>query len=324
MSSSRAYDFTEISSSGSGNPRPEDEGQETILSDVPTQTSYNSRRSDASSLSQHDRELRSFPLAMISKSFFFVACAMFLWLSIDDLYWADEARSIPTSVLQADDDLTWRQFRSRQGGRTVGDSDATGIGYTRESMVGNSPEQYDPNEITWSELRNKNDNNRRNLRLRQQQQQQQQFHRRRQQQDDAGVAFQTPWNQLPFLMQIAAATLGYDENSWDNGLSVFTDTIAWEDLTPEQQEAAIALGYEEYLWNMLRGFTEASSQVQDTTNEANPAASNQDWGQYFWSELPEEIRIEAEKVRRFPCTHLLWLTKPKLIHVFTSLDKAGL
>jgi hypothetical protein len=172
-----------------------------------------------------------------------IACAMFLWLSIDDLYWANDAQNIPESVLEADDDLTWKQFRNRQSGRkaewaSVVDviNDNSGSGYVRTSSAQDAGEDED--EITWSELKNSNFGGRRILRLASQ-------HRRRAQTGD--ISYHTQWSDLPLSKQIAAATLGHDETSWNTGLPTFADFIKWDDLTDDQEAAAEELGYNQYL-----------------------------------------------------------------------------
>lgn len=170
---------------------------------------------------------------------------MFLWLSIDDLYWADETRTIPQSVLEADDDLTWRQFRNGQKDeKTVADNtQAAGSGnggYTRPSTMGTEEEE---DELSWSELKDKYGNGQgRYLRVNDSSNGQQQSRRKEQ---EAGVTFLTPWEELPFSKQISASVLGHDATSWNSGQPVFTDTMSWDQLTTEQQEAAVSLGYDQ-------------------------------------------------------------------------------
>ena len=239
--SNKAYDMTDISSASSGGPRRTGEvgSQEPILYmyDVPDQTS-------SSSSSEHDKELSNFPLAMTSKVFFFIACAMFLWMSIDDLYWAHDAQNIPETVLEADDDFTWQQFRSRQRGQSeptsqVVDSRSTngGTGYVRTNSDQNNDEDG-LNVMTWSELRNSDYGGRRGLLLSLQ-------HGRRLQNGD--ITYHTLWSDLSVSKQIAAITLGHNETSWNTGLTTFADVIRWNDLTDDQRKAAEELGYNQYL-----------------------------------------------------------------------------
>jgi hypothetical protein len=51
------------------------------------------------------------------------------------------------------------------------------------------------------------------------------------------------WVDIPFDIQSAYTVLGYNQNSWDNGIEVDADTVDWAELTPEQQEAALFIGY---------------------------------------------------------------------------------
>jgi hypothetical protein len=236
-----AYDMTEISSSGSEGPRlsGEQEAREAILYmyDVPDQTS-------SSSSSQHDRELNNFPVAMTSKVFFLIACALFLWLSIDDLRWANDVQNIPETVLDADDDVTWQQFRSRQSGQNAGSvtvvdgrSDSGGSGYVRTSSAGDNGEDEE-DDFTLSDLQTGDYGGRRILQLALQ-------HRRRAKNGD--VSYHTPWSDLPTSQQIAATILGQNETSWNTGLPTFADLINWDALNDDQKAAAEELGYNQYL-----------------------------------------------------------------------------
>jgi hypothetical protein len=56
------------------------------------------------------------------------------------------------------------------------------------------------------------------------------------------------WVDIPFDIQSAYTVLGYNQNSWDNGIEVDADTVDWAELTPEQQEAALFIGYTEFIW----------------------------------------------------------------------------
>ena len=271
-SNKNAYDMTEISIPSHDAVEVED--QQSILSGVPSQKSYHSRRSKGSlsltsNMSEEERELNSFPLALTSKLFFLVGCAMYLWLSIDDLRWAHEARTIPASVLEADDDVTWRSFRSSQQQQQQSAS-STGNGYTRPATASNGE---DEDGIAWSDVRDTDFGGTRHRHLRASPSKPSPSGRRglvkvpppqsttkatphttlRKLVDET---FSVDWDELPFSTQIAAATLGHDEATWNSGGATFTDLIPWDDLSAEQQDAAVSLGYTEYLWNFLRGFTE--------------------------------------------------------------------
>ena len=273
----QVYDFTDISE-----PTGDDmEDQDAMLA-TPSQDSSRKRETR---WTERDRELRSFPMAMASKLFFFAACGMLLWMSIDDLYWADEVRNIPEPVLQADDDATWRNFRSRQSrlnnpgtsASASASASSSSNSYSRPSSFGSDGYTED---ITWSDIRGSDGgDDRRSLR----------GGNRVLQQTPVSV----PWDDLKFSQQIAAATLGYSPTSWNNGGATFTDSLRWNELTPGQQEAAEQLGYIEEIWNSLRGFSTTTSSTSSTTtsNSANPTGS--DWGNFLWSELPADVQAHA-------------------------------
>ncbi|CAB9529912.1 expressed unknown protein [Seminavis robusta] len=66
------------------------------------------------------------------------------------------------------------------------------------------------------------------------------------------------WEELPLEIQAAAEVLGYDQNSWDNVIPVYTEELFWDELTEEQQAAAKLLGYTQALWD--------GTSTDDTTN----------------------------------------------------------
>ena len=274
-SNKNAYDMTEISIPSHDAVEVED--QESILSGVPSQTSYHSRRSKgslslSSNMSEEERELNSFPLALTSKLFFLFGCAMYLWLSIDDLRWAHEARTIPASVLEADDDMTWRSFRSSQQQQQQQQQSGIGNSYTRPTTASNGG---DEDSISWSDVRDTDFGGTRHRHLRAstshaspssrrglvkvplpQSTPEATPHRALRKLDLVDATFSVDWDDLPFSTQVAAATLGHDEATWNSGSATFTDLIPWDGLSVEQRDAAVSLGYTEYLWNFLRGFTE--------------------------------------------------------------------
>lgn len=224
-----SYDFADIS-------EPGNEMADEELITTPEQSSTGKREYR---WTERDRELNRFPMAMISKLFFFAGCAMFLWMSIDNLYWTNEARTIPQTVLQSTDDTTWRNFRSRQSGMSNGNRK---LQYLR---AGGS---------RWLQ-----------------------------------VIGTTVWQNLAFSKQVAAATLGYNEQTWNERGSVSSDIITWDSLTSGQKEAAQWLGYNQTLWDSTHGFSNRAS-----INNVDP--SNTDWGNFLWTELPTEIQTDAAKL----------------------------
>jgi len=191
---------------------------------------------------------------------------MYLWLSLDDLRWAHDAQSIPDSVLGADDDATWRQFRGSQqqpdnDGAAVTNSPTSKAiedrsGFTRSSSL---------QTATWTQVRDAYNNDGGDDRKTRRH-----HHHRHLQQPDGNYGFHTPWEELPFSWQIAAAQLGYDKSSWVNGGPSFTDGISWANLGEEQQDAAIQLGYSQYLWDSLHGFQQPAT----TAQASSPNSSN--------------------------------------------------
>eukprot|EP00814_Leptocylindrus_danicus_P012197 CAMPEP_0116024128 /NCGR_PEP_ID=MMETSP0321-20121206/12104_1 /TAXON_ID=163516 /ORGANISM="Leptocylindrus danicus var. danicus, Strain B650" /LENGTH=68 /DNA_ID=CAMNT_0003495743 /DNA_START=58 /DNA_END=264 /DNA_ORIENTATION=+ len=57
------------------------------------------------------------------------------------------------------------------------------------------------------------------------------------------------WVELPTEVQKAAATLGYDNEAWDNDKEPKICDQYWKDLSNDQQAAAAMLGYNESTWN---------------------------------------------------------------------------
>ncbi|KAL3922175.1 MAG: hypothetical protein SGILL_002348 [Bacillariaceae sp.] len=57
------------------------------------------------------------------------------------------------------------------------------------------------------------------------------------------------WTDLPQEIQQAAATLGYDEQTWNNDLPSPLDRSDWDELTVEQQGAAMVLNYTQTKWD---------------------------------------------------------------------------
>ena len=56
------------------------------------------------------------------------------------------------------------------------------------------------------------------------------------------------FDELPSETQAAAAVLGYDQETWDEGEETDATDQDWEEMTSEQQEAAMKLGYDEDSW----------------------------------------------------------------------------
>jgi len=57
------------------------------------------------------------------------------------------------------------------------------------------------------------------------------------------------WADLPADIQAAYAILGYNENSWNQGIPSEVDDLGWNELSPEQQAAATFIGYTQQDWD---------------------------------------------------------------------------
>eukprot|EP00984_Skeletonema_dohrnii_P010709 scaffold4199_cov110-Skeletonema_dohrnii-CCMP3373.AAC.2 len=60
------------------------------------------------------------------------------------------------------------------------------------------------------------------------------------------------WRDLPPEIQAAYATLGYNEQMWDNGIEAESDDMYWNELTIEMQQAATTIGYSQESWTMIQ------------------------------------------------------------------------
>jgi len=274
ITQSQAYDMTDISfvsASHESNievPMTFGEDENSVFSGVESNSSSGSasaltqRNAKLTDLSDHDRELRSFPLALTSKLFFLLACTMYLWLSIDDLQWAQDAQSIPTSVLEADDDATWRSFRNAQ-------QDGGGGGGRRRNLLRSIltlpvRRLQGPGSLAWDDLPFSTKIAATTL-----------GH------DEAtwnsnGETFADLiyWGDLTQEQKEAAITLGYDEYMWDM-LRGFVDPVT-EPPAPT---------------NVPTGAPTVQVTATRQINNANPTKT--DWGTYLWRDLPNEIRDHA-------------------------------
>ena len=125
------------------------------------------------------------------------------------------------------------------------------------------------------------------------------------------------WSNLPGDIQDAAGLLGYDQDTWDNAASVYTDRLYWHQLTPGQQEAAtLVFNYNETTWNDFVGrFLDNLSQTPaptfadaDTTAAPTFAPINDNgnvnentggdpkdsfYKNLWWADLPDDVREAA-------------------------------
>ena len=212
-------------------------------------------------------------LLLVSNLFFVLASILYLVMAVDDLDWAKQVESedIPVDVLTADDDVTWSNFRMEQ-------------------------QQQQAEE----EASNNNNNNRRLLRatpatlgsL------------GRRQLVVAGMYDDSFWAELPPDIQAHAETLGYSQESWDEGQFVYTEFLDWDELTKEQQRAAEGLGYDEELWDGTNSFeTPTESTTLTTTAPVGALVMNaQEEGAIptlpyegqLWDDLPQPVQFSAQ------------------------------
>ena len=59
--------------------------------------------------SKHQWSKRDFRVILSSNVFFFIASALYLWLAVMDLQWVNQIQGVPLEVVEADDDVTYRE-----------------------------------------------------------------------------------------------------------------------------------------------------------------------------------------------------------------------
>jgi hypothetical protein len=95
------------------------------------------------------------------------------------------------------------------------------------------------------------------------------------------------WVGLRENVRQAAATLGYNETSWDNDLPVESTKLFWSQLTESQKDAAGVLYFDKESWN-LAVFPTVSCESTET---------------WSWKDIPKELRWA---VRALGFTHATW------------------
>ena len=91
----------------------------------------------------------------------------------------------------------------------------------------------------------------------------------------SGIFDDYDWIELPPRAQVAAAALGYDQNTWDNDIPICT---FWSKMTPAEQDAVVELGENAESWN--------TAVFEGCVDEG--------WyDEVLWSELPWEIKSAA-------------------------------
>jgi len=97
------------------------------------------------------------------------------------------------------------------------------------------------------------------------------------------------WRDLPPEIQAAYATLGYNEQMWDNGIEAESDDMYWNELTIEMQQAATTIGYSQESWDDDPVSSEEPPLLNATV--LVPANITGDFYDDFdWNEMPTEAQ----------------------------------
>ena len=76
------------------------------------------------------------------------------------------------------------------------------------------------------------------------------------------------WEDLPSKIQAAIGILGYNETTWNGGITPETFLLYWDEVTPEQREAALFIGYTKEMWDAEVDATAASIRPTMAQREA--------------------------------------------------------
>lgn len=60
------------------------------------------------------------------------------------------------------------------------------------------------------------------------------------------------WEDLPFWIQTAFETLGYDRETWDEDDAPASEDMYWNELPFDMQRAALSIGYTRESWDESR------------------------------------------------------------------------
>lgn len=138
-------------------------------------------------------------LLLASNLFFVLGSILYLVMAVDDLQWAKEAKSIPTAVLLADDDVTWSNYEVHD--IVPGDIHITNN--TNHNSTRRFLSVYD--DYDWSDLPYE------------QQAAAQILGYDQESWDNAldVTSSSLEWDQLSHYQQTAATVLGYDSSTWE-------------------------------------------------------------------------------------------------------------
>lgn len=191
---------------------------------------------------------RSFPwFQFVSNFFFLAASSMYMWMAVEDFRWSHESKQFPVYLRPVLDDELWQEYRWEQW-RTGG------VELIIEEEAESSPETSKAEGSLENMEKGLNEEEKESVETK-----------------DPTVFYDYWWADLPPETQDGYAVLGYDENSWNNGLPVAVEELGWDEMSLEQQNAATFLGYTKLMWD-------------------GPEANYDD---YDWDELPADIKEAA-------------------------------
>ena len=102
------------------------------------------------------------------------------------------------------------------------------------------------------------------------------------------------WSELPQDIQAAYMVLGYSQESWDNGLGVFSDDLSWDELSDDEKAAAITIGYTQAIWDGPATSPPADTMTPETPattgDEATEDAPDAKYYDYYWADLPQDVQ----------------------------------
>lgn len=98
------------------------------------------------------------------------------------------------------------------------------------------------------------------------------------------------WKDLPVDIKVAAETLGYNSEIWDNDLSAPIEQKCWNKLTEEEKQAVRKLGYNKDTWDD----DDSSSSNSSTDADDKLETSREVYLETAWHDLPKEMQLAAK------------------------------
>jgi hypothetical protein len=96
------------------------------------------------------------------------------------------------------------------------------------------------------------------------------------------------WKDLPVDIQVAAKTLGFNSEIWDNDLSAQSEHKSWNELTEDEKKAARKLGYNKNTWDSNSGSDSS------TDGAGKTKTSSERYLEMAWQDLPNKIQLAAK------------------------------